>query len=447
MKDSAARLEKLGVIIPEILLPQKGTDLERWAIIACDQFTQDESYWAEAEKTVGENSSTLQIIFPEIYLEREHKAERIKTIHEAMNNFLQNNVFDEPRKGLIYIERSTPHAPCRRGLVFAIDLEAYDWSPEKENLIRATEGTLVERLPPRMEIRRAAPIESPHVILLMDNDDDSVLKMLGEKAKKSTSVYNGDLMMKSGHISGWFIDDEENFQFLAAKLEELAARANSRYNTEDKIPFLFAVGDGNHSLATAKSVWEEYKELHRGDSDLMKHPARYALVELENIYDSGITFEPIHRVIFHSSIEDVLGALMDMEGFQFKKVDDWKQLAKLVAAENASRTRFGLFDGKTALLVETSAPGISTYPLQPRLDEFIKYNDGIGIDYIHGEDEILRLASQDKDAKTVGILLPPVKKEDLFFTVAKGGPLPRKSFSMGEACEKRFYLECRRLFE
>jgi uncharacterized protein (DUF1015 family) len=259
-------------------------------------------------------------------------------------------------------------------------------------------------------------------------------------------VYNGDLMMKSGHISGWFIDDEESFQFLAEKLEGLAAKANKRYNTEDETPFLFAVGDGNHSLATAKSIWEEYKTLHRGDPDLMNHPARFALVELENLYDPGIAFEPIHRVIFNSTIEDVLGAVMDMDGFQFKKIDDWKELAKLVAAENAPRTRFGLFDGKTALLVETSAPGISTYPLQPRLDEFIQYNEGVGIDYIHGEDEIFRLASQDKDAQTVGILLPPVKKDDLFFTVAQGGPLPRKSFSMGEAVEKRFYLECRKLF-
>jgi uncharacterized protein (DUF1015 family) len=363
-----------------------------------------------------------------------------------MKSFLQNGVFAEPRKGFIYIERSTPHQACRRGLVLAVDLEAYDWDPAKKNLIRATEGTVIERLPPRREIRRAAPIESPHVLLLMDDENDSILKELGEKAKQRSSVYNGDLMMKSGRISGWFIDDEESFQFLAEKLEALAAKANKKYNTEDEIPFLFAVGDGNHSLATAKSIWEEYKTLHRGDADLMNHPARFALVELENLYDPGIAFEPIHRVIFHASIEDALGAIMDMDGFQFKKIDDWKELAKLVAAENAPRTRFGLFDGKTALLVETSTPGISTYPLQPRLDEFIQYNEGVGIDYIHGEDEIFRLASQDKDAQTIGILLPPVKKDDLFFTVAQGGPLPRKSFSMGEAVEKRFYLECRKLF-
>jgi uncharacterized protein (DUF1015 family) len=446
MKDSAKTFETLGFAIPEILLPKKGTDLETWAVIACDQFTQDETYWKQAEKTAGENPSTLNMIFPEIFLEREDKTERIKAIHDAMKSFLQKAVFDEPRKGFIYIERSTPHQPCRRGLVLAIDLEAYDWDPTKKNLIRATEGTLTERLPPRMDIRRAAPIESPHVILLMDNDDDSILKQLGEKAKQQKPAYDGDLMMKSGHISGWFIEDEESFQFLAEKFRDLAEKANNRYQTDDKTPFLFAVGDGNHSLATAKSIWEEYKLAHRDDPDLMQHPARFALAELENLYDPGIAFEPIHRVIFHSSIEDVLGALMDLDGFQFKKIDDWKELTKLVSAENAPRTRFGLFDGKTALLVETSAPGISTYPLQPRLDEFIKYNEGVGIDYIHGEDEIFRLANLDKDAKTVGILLPPVKKEDLFFTVARGGPLPRKSFSMGEACEKRFYLECRKLF-
>jgi hypothetical protein len=280
----------------------------------------------------------------------------------------------------------------------------------------------------------------------MDNDDDLILKELENKAKQKNPVYEGDLMMKSGHISGWFIDDEESFQFLAEKFEDLAKKANNRYQMDDKIPFLFAVGDGNHSLATAKSIWEEYKQAHQDDPDLMKHPARFALAELENLYDPGIAFEPIHRVLFHTSIEDVVGALMDLGGFQFKKLDNWKELTKLVAAENAPRTRYGLFDGKTALLVETNAPGISTYPLQPLLDEMISYNEGISIDYIHGENEIFRLANLDKEAKTVGILLPPVKKEDLFFTVAQGGPLPRKSFSMGEACEKRFYLECRKLF-
>jgi uncharacterized protein (DUF1015 family) len=446
MKDSAKRFENLGAAIPEILLPKSGTDLEKWAVIACDQFTQDEKYWAEVKKTVGENPSALQIIFPEIFLEKEDKSERITSIHEAMKSFLQNGIFDEAKSGFIYIERSTPHQACRRGLVFAVDLEAYDWDPSKKNLIRATEGTVIERLPPRMDIRRAAPIESPHVLILMDNDDDSILKHLGETAKKNAPVYNGDLMMKSGHISGWFINDEESLQFLAEKLEDLAAKANHRYGTNDEKPFLFAVGDGNHSLATAKSIWEEYKQAHQDDPDVMNHPARFALAELENLYDPGIAFEPIHRVLFNTSIEDAIGALMDMNGFQFRKIDTWKELYKLVADEKAPRTRFGLFDGKTALLVETTAPGISTYPLQPCLDEFIKYNEGIGIDYIHGEDEIFRLANLDKEGKNVGILLPPVKKEDLFLTVAQGGPLPRKSFSMGEACEKRFYLECRKLF-
>lgn len=446
MKNSAEQFETIGAAIPEILLPEKGMDIKKWAMIACDQFTQDESYWAEAKKVAGESPSALQIIFPEIFLEREDKAERIKAIHEAMKSFLQNGVFEKPRKGFIYIERSTPHHACRRGLVLAVDLEAYDWDPAKKNLIRATEGTIVERLPPRMDIRRAAPIESPHVILLMDNDDDSILKNLGEKAKQNAPVYDSDLMMNSGHVSGWFIDDEESFQLLAEQLENLAQTANKRYNTDDKTPFLFAVGDGNHSLATAKSIWEEYKQAHQDDPGLMNHPCRYALAELENLYDPGITFEPIHRMLFNTTIEDVTGALMDLEGFQFRKIDTWKELADLVAAENAPRTRYGLFDGKTALLVETTAPGISTYPLQPLLDTFVKYNKEIGIDYIHGEEAISSLALSDKDGKTIGILLPPVKKEDLFFTVAQGGPLPRKSFSMGEACEKRFYLECRKIF-
>jgi hypothetical protein len=442
------RLAALGVAMPDILLPRAGVDLSKWAVIACDQFTQDPSYWEAVTKTVGDSPSTLNLIYPELYLAENRREERIRAIHRSMASYLGDGALAEPFRGCVYVERSSPRHQCRRGLVLAIDLDRYDWQPDSRPLIRSTEGTVPERLPPRMAIRRAAPLETPHILLLIDDEADSLIPTLGKRAKQGKRLYQTPLMLGAGEISGWALEDQAGRQDLAEGLEDLERR--SAASSPDGQPFLFAVGDGNHSLATAKAVWDEYKAAHPDREGLDRHPARYALVEVENIYDPGIAFEPIHRVIFGVPLEEVRSALEELPGFSCRGVDGPAELSRLVASP-AAGNRYGLIGEGRHILAETAATGIATEALQPLLDRLVD-NAGLSgrgaIDYIHGEDELFRIAAgaASGEKAAAGILLPPVKKSGLFETVARSGPLPRKSFSMGEAEEKRFYLECRRLF-
>jgi len=446
------RLAALGTAVPRILLPKPGVDLEAWASIACDQFTQDRSYWRQVQERVAGAPSTLNLVFPEIYLEDPGRGERIAAIRRHMKATLEGGVFSEALQGIVYIERSTPQHARRRGLVLSLDLERYDWSPAARPLIRATEGTVKERIPPRMEIRRGAPLESPHVIVLIDDDDRSLIEGLGRRAQKKPARYATSLMLGAGSVRGWVLDDEQDFEYLAAGLERLAAKARQRYGTTDGDAFLYAVGDGNHSLATAKAVWDEYKAAHATDPGIMDHPARWALVELENIYDEGIDFEPIHRVVFGTDLDALTRALSALPGFRTRPVAGIEELTRLVAEDGTAGNRYGLVSRSGMLLAETSARGIATEGLQSLLDAFIlgrqaDSSQAAGIDYLHGTAETVRVAlADDSGVPRVGLLLPPVGKSDLFAGVGRSGPLPRKSFSMGEAEEKRFYLECRLIF-
>jgi len=434
-------MSELGVEIPEVLLPQKA-DLSRWAVIACDQFTQDRGYWERAREAMGGKPSALNLIFPEAFLADDDHAARIENIHRAMRDYAAGGVFAEPRRGLVYLERDTPFNRGRRGLVAAVDLEQYDWSPQSRPLIRSTEGTVAERLPPRMDIRRNAPLELPHILLLIDDDEDFLLRGLGERVKKNAPAYQGDLMLHSGSIGGWFLDARDDWAFFTEGLEKLLRRSLTRYGGGGE-PFLFAVGDGNHSLASAKGIWEEYKAKNAAaNGALPVHPCRYALVEIENIYDPAIQFEPIHRVVFGLDFDGTLKLLATLPDFTSRIITSREELVRLTA-ESVQGNRFGIISGGRYALVTTSAGGISTASLQPLLDQAVSRNSGLSIDYIHGEDELFRLAG---DNSATGILLPPVQKDGFFETVARCGPLPRKSFSMGEAEEKRFYIECRKLF-
>jgi hypothetical protein len=438
------KLNLLGLDAPFILLPDAKAnpafDMQKWPVIACDQFTQDFDYWEKVKKITEGSPSTLNLIFPEIYLPGGNASSRIADIHTTMIQYLMDGVFAEPRQGFVYIERDTPFQKKRRGLIAAVDLERYEWKPEARPLIRCTEGTVADRLPPRMDIRRGAPLELPHVLLLINDEADSLLPALGEMAKKSAPVYNTPLMMESGSIAGWFLDAQEGqlsaaLDFIIEKLDELCSRSVTRYDGNESV-FLFAVGDGNHSLASAKGIWEEYKESH---PDEPVHPCRYALVEIENIYDPAIQFEPIHRVVFDIGIDEIVSVLSPLPDFSCRPVDNAKELARLCTQPSAANC-FGIISRGRYALIETSAGGIATACLQPLLDE-----KPLSIDYIHDEEELFRLA-EDKSRLAAGILLPPVQKAGLFETVARLGPLPRKSFSMGHSCEKRFYLECRGLF-
>jgi hypothetical protein len=331
----------------------------------------------------------------------------------------------------------------------AVDLDRYDWKPGATPLVRATEGTVPERLPPRMDVRRAAPLEIPHILLLIDDEADTVLPELGRRAKARPALYQTELRAGAGAATGWLLDDGGDWDFFAGALEKLAARSLTRYSTGEGAspasePFLFAIGDGNHSLAAAKGVWEEYKEAHRGEAGLESHPARWALVELENLYDPGIAFEPIHRLILGAAPGEVETLLSALPGFKWdvRPISGPEELSALVGDENAEQNRIGVISGGRCRLAGTSAPGLVIDALEPLLEG--RFGDRPGsVDYIHGREELFRLAAQPS---VTGLLLPPVKKSGLFRTIARRGPLPRKSFSMGEAEEKRYYLECRRLF-
>ncbi|MCL2600321.1 MAG: DUF1015 domain-containing protein [Treponema sp.] len=451
MSSTEKKLGELGIAVPEILLPPNA-NLGRWATVACDQFTQDRAYWEKADEIAGYMPSTLRLILPEVYLDGDN-ADRTGSIHRAMRSYLDGGIFAVPRRGFVYIERDTPFNQRRMGLVAAVDLEQYSWAKNARPMIRPTEGTVAERLPPRMEIRRNAPLETSHIIMLIDDDTDTILPGLGERAKKNAPVYGGELMMDSGSVSGWLVDGEDDWAYLAAGLAKLADRAASGYLPGNDAPpgekpFLFAVGDGNHSLASAKEIWEEYKSTAPPGENGMppEHPCRYAIVEIESIYDPAIKFEPIHRIVFGLDFDRALALLSALPGFSSRAVAGREELAGLVA-EQVKGNRFGIVSGDAGsgnryALVETSAEGISTASLQPLLDRAVEASC---IDYIHGEAELFRLALAPEKPAT-GILLPPVQKTGFFKTIAQQGPLPRKSFSMGEACEKRFYIECRKLF-
>jgi uncharacterized protein (DUF1015 family) len=442
------KIEDFGIRVPEILLP-KNIDVKSWSVIACDQYTQDLDYWKKAEAAASGKPSTLNLILPEVYLNSPDKAERIGKIRETMKSYLEEGVFDSPRKSMIYIERKTAFGRMRRGLVTQIDLETYEWKPFSKANIRATEATIVERIPPRMEIRRGAALELPHIMLLVDDKDDLLIGGAGKLVKGKTPVYDGELMCKGGSITGWAVESDDEISAVTDAVSKIA----DTNRAPDGSTFLFAVGDGNHSLATAKAVWDEHKEklLAQGadEAALKECPVRYALVEIVNIYDTGLTFEPIHRVIFDCDVKSLILYLADkLEG----SISEISSAAELDATVKASAASFGFaykLDGKQKyVLLKTGIKELAVARLQPEIDSFLKSSTKIDgktpeIDYIHGNEEVLKLGERDN---AVGILLPPIAKDSFFETINGRGPLPRKSFSMGEADEKRFYLECRKLF-
>lgn len=433
------KLEDLGLRIPEILLP-KNIDLSTWSVIACDQYTQDKDYWKNVEEKAGNKPSTLNLILPEVYLGSPDKADRIKKIRQSMKEYLDTGVFADAKKCFIYLERKTAFGRTRKGLVAQIDLETYEWKPFSKANIRATEATIVERIPPRMEIRKGAALELPHIMLLV-NDKDDLLVGANKPTDGRAPIYDGDLMANGGHITGWALESKVDIEGVEKALN-LIAEINA---SPDGSTFLFAVGDGNHSLATAKAVWDEYKKEHPEDKD---SPVRYALIEIVNIYDTGLTFEPIHRVIFNIDNEALIKKLAEKLNGYIKALDD---ADKVIKAVKDSWANFGFFyldsEGKQKnVLLETKIKELAVARLQPEIDAFLKElqdQSKAEIDYIHGTDEVLKLGSKEN---SLGILLPPIAKDSFFETINGRGPLPRKSFSMGEADEKRFYLECRRLF-
>ena len=405
-----------GLNPAEILLPNT-SDMTAWSVVACDQFTSELDYWQSLEEQVKGKPTTLDLILPEIYLDKDTDA-RIAKINNNIETYLSNGAFKTLGKGFILTVRKTPFVERRIGLIGAVDLEEYQYSKKSEALIRSTEGTIEERIPPRLKIRKDASVEFPHIMILFDDEKREILEKLYENRANLQKVYDFELNMGGGHIEGYYVSDYqavlEGFSNLLDK-----ERLVKKYGAEDK--FAFAVGDGNHSLATAKAHWNLVKETLLG-KEKESHPARYALAEFVNIYDEGIYFEPIFRFV----------SGVDREKFV-------KELALIDGGE------MGVYagDGKGAIWQsgENNLPqGISA--VDAFIKAYIEKNGGV-VDYVHGEENLFKLVDKDKD--TVGILFKKLDKQDLFKYVSQKGAFPRKTFSMGENVEKRYYLEGRKI--
>jgi uncharacterized protein (DUF1015 family) len=436
-------ISDIGIQIPQVYLPKPGTDLSKWAVIACDQFTSQPEYWNEVEKIVGDAPSTLNLTFPEVYLEKPGGDQRIKSIQSSMRNYMDDGIL-QPHDGFVYVER-TVAGKTRKGIVLCLDLEAYDYNKGSSSLIRATEGTIVDRLPPRIKIREGAMLELPHILVLIDDPNRTVIEPLSAARAKLEKLYDFDLMLESGHLAGYAVNQEFEDQVVEA-LRGLATPETfaAKYGIgHDQPVLLFAMGDGNHSLATAKAIWEKVKPQVG-----MDHPSRYALVEIENVHDEGLEFEPIHRVLFGLK-KDLFAALEKMFGanFTYKPVASAEEMVKAVDSAKGEKQAIGLVGGGRSHefgVIEIANPS-SNLPvgtIQSFLDVFLNEGGAEKIDYVHGEDVTVKLGSQPTNA---GFYLPGMNKSDLFKTVILDGALPRKTFSMGEAREKRFYMETRKI--
>jgi hypothetical protein len=430
-----------GVAVDTILIPKAGVSLEKWAVVACDQFTSQPEYWAEVAELAGDDPSTLRIIYPEVFLGKEDPQQRIAAIRETMQDYLDQDIF-EAHDGLVYLERSVGDK-IRRGLMLCIDLEQYDFTKGSTSLVRATEGTIVDRLPPRVRIREGAPLELPHIMVLIDDPADSVIGALAARTAELTSVYDLELMMGSGHIKGWRVDDIATEQATMDALAALGEREGflKKYGLDDAAVLLYAMGDGNHSLATAKAIWETTKE-QLGEA-AMQSPTRYALVELVNIYDASLEFEPIHRVIFECH-RDIVADMQARFGdkLSISPAPSLEAMVQAVDDAPAGRQRFGMLLEAGLSVVELSDPPaeLAVGSLQGFLDEWMAAGNAKELDYVHGTDVVHELGVKPGN---VGFYLPGMDKGDLFRSVILDGALPRKTFSMGEAEDKRFYLECR----
>ena len=410
----------------DILLPDMNkTNAKKWAVIACDQFTSEPEYWEKVERRVGDAPSTLRITLPEVYLDEAQ--ERIPSINATMKDYIRD-VLVAHENAEIFVERVQSDGSVRRGILLSVDLECYDYRKGASSLIRATEATVVERIPPRVAIRRNAEVELPHVMLLIDDPERTVIEPLMNDCDGEVA-YDTELMLGGGRIKGRFLS-EKNIARVSEALDRLVSpeKMGERYGDESLSPLLFAVGDGNHSLATAKALYEETKA-KLGEDAAKNHPARYALVEIVNIHDEALKFEPIYRVMFGVEPKDVIEALN-------------AYIAELDG--NAEPQTLTYLYGETVGCLEVKTPvrQLPVATLQEFIDGYLESHSGASVDYIHGEESVKALAAKEN---AIGFIFTGMGKSELFKTVIFDGALPRKTFSMGHAEDKRYYFECRKI--
>ncbi len=423
------RFARCGFFPADILLPQ-GCDMARWSVVACDQYTSQPEYWRQAEDFVGDAPSTLRLMLPEAYLGTPQETGRTEKIRRAMAEYLGRGLFAELLDSMVYVERTLSGGRVRHGLVGALDLEQYDYRPGAGTLIRATEGTVLSRIPPRVRVRQGAPLELPHVMVLIDDPADTVIGPLTRGAGELPPLYDFDLMQGGGHIRGRQVSGDA-LAPVAAALETLVSPETfaARYGLSGRPVLGYAVGDGNHSLATARRCYEMVKE-HLPREEALRHPARYALVELINLHDPALRFEPIHRLL--TGVDPEAAA-----------ADFLRAVPGARAGEGPGHRVEYVWAGGTGVITFPSSAPLTVAPVQEWVDRFISQaGPEAAVDYIHGDDTARRLGSRPR---SLALLLPPMDKNGLFPSVIRDGALPRKTFSMGEADEKRFYLECRRI--
>lgn len=399
----------------DILLPDKNIDMTKWSVVACDQFTGEPEYWAETERIVGDSPSTLRLTLPEIFLGKPDTPERIAGINKNIESYLSEGTFREYKNSMVYVRRIQSDGKLREGIVGAVDLEMYDYRSGSCSQIRATEATVAERIPPRLKIRENAAIELPHIMILIDDPERTVIEPLGKKISGLPKLYDFELMQGGGSISGYLMGESE-----------ISAADSALGELLKKCELLFAMGDGNHSLATAKEHYERLKRENPG-ADLSDHPARYALCEIVNLHSPALEFEAIHRIVRGVDVAHILSKMKE----------------KLCTSEDGDGQRLTVVTeaGERELVIHNPLSKLAVGSLQTFLDEYLRESGG-EIDYIHGEDVLKTLV---KDKNSVGFILDPMDKSDLFPAVIHDGALPRKTFSMGHAEDKRYYLEARRI--
>ena len=426
----------IALHVPKLMLPADGVPLSSWAVIACDQHTSSPEYWAETERLAGDNPSTLRLVLPEASLVHGERETAIAEINQRMADYLTTGVLAEQAPGFVLVERHVGRSLPRRGLLVALDLEAFDYRRGARTLIRSTEGTDAERLPARVAVRRHAVLETPHVLVLIDDPQRAVIDPLF--ALDLPAAYHFELMQGGGRVRGWHVSDRAVIDAIAQALSALP---------QGDPPLLYAMGDGNHSFAAARAVWEERKA--RGAAT--DHPARYALAELVNIHDGGLEFAPIHRLLDVGS-EAAVAVALDALAKRFEEcrfvrravadAAEWQRMRAVAAAEPGHHIAYRAL-GRQGICSFAKPPfPLAVECLQAFLDEYLATHPQAALDYIHGDDALLALAAQPG---RIGFLLPGMDKRDLFPTVLRAGATPRKTFSLGEAHEKRYYLECRRI--
>ncbi|MBQ9807300.1 MAG: DUF1015 domain-containing protein [Ruminococcus sp.] len=412
----------------DILVPKESVDTAKWSVIACDQYTSEPEYWDQVYSIVGDAPSTLNLILPELYLEEDGVAKRISDIHKSMDKYIADGIFDEYKNAMVYVERIQGNGILRQGIVGAIDLEKYDFSKGSSSEVRATEATVIERIPPRIKVRQGAPLELPHIMILIDDPDNTVIEPLASDKNGMKKLYDTELMQNGGSISGYLLDSAQQEKVDAA-LTALSDPETfcKKYSLSDTPVLLYAMGDGNHSLATAKEFYEQLKK-SAPEKDFSDHPARYALAEIVNLHSDALKFEAIHRLVYDVDCDKLMSGLTDALGLSETETSD----QYVICCRSGQEKK---------LWINKKSSNLSVGSLQNFLDGYIKENGG-KIDYIHGADTVKTLADKHSG---LGFILPDMDKSQLFPTVIKDGALPRKTFSMGHAEDKRFYMEARKI--